>query len=149
MLREANKNKTIENKEKNGRYSSTVYDNKNDFVEETLKYSKHYSQNSFWNKLSTHYKSVSSSLLEATVSLYYSLRDEDTPKWARRVIVGALGYFIFPVDLLPDFIPVLGYSDDAAVVLSALATVALYIKPIHKEKAKDKIKNIFNFANKK
>jgi len=111
--------------------------------EEYDAYCKHYSQSGFWNKLTKHYKSVSITLLDSVISLYYSLRDDDTPKWAKRTIIGALGYFIFPVDILPDFVPVIGFADDAAVILSALATVALYVKPIHRKKSKEKINKFF------
>ncbi len=111
--------------------------------ENISKYSVHYSNNNFWNKIAKHYKSIGKQVLESSVCLYYAFRDPDTPKWAKRVIVAALGYFIFPVDLMPDFIPVFGYSDDLFAVLSALAAISLHVKNEHKNRAKEKIESLF------
>jgi uncharacterized membrane protein YkvA (DUF1232 family) len=59
--------------------------------------------------------------------LFYCLKDKDTPAWAKGVIVGALGYLILPVDLIPDVIPGAGYGDDWGAIVAALAAVAAYI----------------------
>ena len=56
---------------------------------------------------------------------------------AKTVLAGALGYFIFPIDAIPDFIPAIGYSDDMTVLVSALIAVGFNIKQSHKDKAKD------------
>ena len=60
--------------------------------------------------------------------LYYALKDDNgnVPLWAKAVIVGALGYFISPIDALPDFLPG-GYADDLAVLGVTMATVATYV----------------------
>lgn len=67
--------------------------------------------------------------------LYFCLRDEDTPKFVKAVILGALGYLVLPVDFLPDSIPGLGWVDDAAVLAIAMRFAGRYIKPMHREKA--------------
>lgn len=48
------------------------------------------------------------------------LKDENTPGKHKMIIIGALGYFILPVDLIPDFIPVAGFTDDAAALIACL-----------------------------
>ena len=59
---------------------------------------------------------------------------------AKFVIIGALGYFIFPVDLIPDFIPVAGYTDDLTALMAALVMVAFYINEDTKKKARERLK---------
>ncbi len=82
-------------------------------------------------------------MIRGALVLYRCLRDPNTPKWARTRIIGALGYFIFPLDAIPDVVPVAGFSDDLGVLALALATVALHIKPEHKQKAEEKLKTWF------
>jgi uncharacterized membrane protein YkvA (DUF1232 family) len=52
------------------------------------------------------------------------------------VLVGALAYFVMPADLMPDILPLIGFSDDAAVIAAALAAVTRSIKPEHRERAR-------------
>ena len=59
------------------------------------------------------------------------------------MIVGALGYFIFPLDAIPDLVPVAGYADDLGVLAIALSSVAIHIDDNVKAKARQKIKDIF------
>ena len=92
---------------------------------------------SFWDKMTDAMGSAGKEVLETALRLYYALVDDDTPNWARAVIIGALIYFVSPVDAIPDVIPVVGFSDDLAVMVAAVATVAAHIKPEHREKAHD------------
>ncbi|MCY3808877.1 MAG: YkvA family protein [Gemmatimonadetes bacterium] len=74
--------------------------------------------------------------------LYYCLKDPDTPLWARRIIMGALGYLILPVDAVPDFLPLVGLTDDLAVLAAAVAIVLVHINPEHKRAAKEKMEEL-------
>ncbi len=74
--------------------------------------------------------------------LYYCLKDDDTPAWARGVIVGALGYLILPTDTVPDPLPG-GLVDDLAVLAAAFALVLVHIKPEHRRAAEEKMKEWF------
>lgn len=67
--------------------------------------------------------------------LFFCMRDSETPAWAKSVIVGALGYLIFPMDFIPDTILGAGFTDDWSVILGAIATVAAHIKGEHKDRA--------------
>ena len=96
-----------------------------------------FTNQSFWQKLKTNSKSAGKSIIEKVLMLYYSAMDKDTPKWAKGVIFGALAYFIMPVDAIPDFIPVAGYSDDLMTIIGAISVVAVHIKEEHKKKAKE------------
>lgn len=98
----------------------------------------------FWRKLQHHARSAGRATLEKALYLYYAAQNPDTPKWARRVIYGALAYFVLPLDVIPDFIPVVGYTDDLSVMAAALVTVALYITPEVKALAHRKLAQWFN-----
>jgi uncharacterized membrane protein YkvA (DUF1232 family) len=71
------------------------------------------------------------------VALYFCFLDPKTPIFAKATIVGALMYFISPADALPDIIPALGFTDDAGVIATTLATVASSITDEHRQKAKE------------
>ena len=100
-------------------------------------YKTHYSENRFWDKTRAIAKSAGKAALEPALKMYYSATDKDTPAWAKATIYGALGYLISPLDAVPDFIPVAGYTDDIGVLIAAAAAVAAYIKPEHVERARE------------
>lgn len=95
-----------------------------------------------WRKLKRHSKRIGREVVETTLKLYYSARDEHTPTWARTVIYGALVYFLIPIDAIPDLLPG-GYTDDFTTLLAAITTVGIYIKPEHKSKAKEQTDHWF------
>lgn len=88
-------------------------------------------------------KHGASRVLIAALTLYHCLRDSDTPAWAKSVIVGALGYLIFPMDFIPDAILGAGFTDDWSVILGAVATVTAHIKAEHKRMAEAQASRIF------
>ena len=106
------------------------------------KYENEFSESRFWKKTLKIVKEVSVGVLEKALILYYSAKDEHTPKWAKSVVFGSLGYLIFPFDAIPDIIPGVGYTDDVSVIVAAFGTVALYIKDEHKKLANEKIKSL-------
>jgi len=90
-------------------------------------YEENYSDRGFWEKVMAYAEAAGKEVIEKALWLYYASQAPQTPAWARGVIYGALGYFIFPIDAIPDLTPVLGYADDLGVLAAAVATVALYI----------------------
>jgi len=112
-------------------------------IEITEEHKKEFSQKKFINKINFNWRSAGSKVVNIALQLFFSLRDSATPAWAKGVVIGALGYFISPFDLLPDILPGVGYTDDFGVLLSALAVVAIHIKPEHKAKASDLSRRIF------
>ena len=102
-----------------------------------------YSEVSFWKKMTAFAVTAGGEVVFRALVLYYCLCDPDTPKWARTRILGALGYFIFPADAIPDIVPIVGYADDLGALALALAAVALHIKPEHEGKAEEKLKTWF------
>ncbi|UJS23682.1 YkvA family protein [Thiothrix winogradskyi] len=98
--------------------------------------SDQYSDEGFWGKVKNYAKAAGERVLEPALKLYYAANDGDTPAWAKTTIFGALGYFIFPIDVIPDIAPVVGYTDDLGVLAAAIAATAVHIKNEHTEKAK-------------
>ena len=94
-------------------------------------HSSSYSIDGFWSKIVRAVKKAGKDLIIKALILYYALQDPDTPAWAKAVIVGALSYLISPLDLIPDFKPVVGYADDAMVLAKAAAIVAMHVKDRH------------------
>lgn len=73
---------------------------------------------------------------EDAVAAFHSATDTATPLPVRATLFGALAYFVMPFDIIPDFIAGLGYADDAAVLMAALAAASAHITPAHREKAR-------------
>ena len=102
-----------------------------------------YTETSFWNKVKTYAKTAGRETIETALKLYYALQDSDTPAWAKTTIIGALVYFIAPVDAVPDLLPG-GYVDDLGALAAAAWTVAAHIKQAHIEKARQTLKQWFD-----
>jgi uncharacterized membrane protein YkvA (DUF1232 family) len=113
---------------------------------EQSRYQGEYTSKRFWHKAGRHARSAGRATLEKALYLYYAAQSANTPKWAKRVIYGALGYFIFPLDAIPDLIPIIGYTDDLSIMAAALVTVAFYITPEVKEQAHQKLARWFDGA---
>lgn len=88
-------------------------------------------------------ENCSSELLEKALILYYAAQNTSTPVWARTTIYGALAYLISPIDAIPDFVPVVGFSDDLAAMAAAIAVVTAYITPEVIRRAKQKMAELF------
>jgi uncharacterized membrane protein YkvA (DUF1232 family) len=73
---------------------------------------------------------------EDLLAAYYCAFDRETPRHVQAVLVGALAYFILPFDVMPDMLPILGFTDDAAVLAGAIKLVASHITPAHRDAAK-------------
>jgi len=73
---------------------------------------------------------------EDLLAAWICTRDPATPRRVRLTLLAALGYFVLPLDAIPDLLPFIGFTDDAAVIAAALAAVAGSITPEHREKAK-------------
>jgi uncharacterized membrane protein YkvA (DUF1232 family) len=112
-------------------------DNSNSFIQQ-------YRESSLWEKMKDFAVAAGNEVIEKALTLYFCLIDSDTPVWAKTVIVSALGYFIVPIDAIPDLAPVVGYSDDLGALASALAIVVAHVKPEHKQKAKEKLRVWFS-----
>jgi uncharacterized membrane protein YkvA (DUF1232 family) len=92
----------------------------------------------FWVKL----KQVAAKLpfAEDLLAAYYCAFDKQTPRHVQVALLGAIAYFILPFDFIPDMMPVLGFTDDAAVLATAIRLVATNITEDHREAARAALK---------
>jgi uncharacterized membrane protein YkvA (DUF1232 family) len=92
----------------------------------------------FWSKL----KRVAARLpfAEDLLAAYYCAFDKETPRHVQAALLGAVAYFILPFDFVPDMLPVLGFTDDAAVLATALRMVASHITEDHRQAARAALK---------
>jgi uncharacterized membrane protein YkvA (DUF1232 family) len=107
-------------------------------------YSGAYSESRFRTKLARYALSAGQAVVEKALVLFYALRDPGTPTRAKAIVIGALGYFIMPLDAIPDLIPGAGFIDDLGAIAIALTLVAAHIKPVHFDKAEKAAIRIFN-----
>jgi uncharacterized membrane protein YkvA (DUF1232 family) len=73
---------------------------------------------------------------EELLAAYYCAFDRDTPLSVKATLVAAIAYFVLPIDAIPDVLPVIGFTDDAAVLVTAVKLVADNIRPAHREAAR-------------
>ena len=92
----------------------------------------------FWLKL----KQVAAKLpfIEDLLAAYYCAFDKETPRHVQAALLGAIAYFILPFDFIPDMLPVLGYTDDAAVLATAIRLVAAHVTDDHRAAARAALK---------
>ena len=107
-------------------------------------YGKNYSDEGLFSKLKDSAKKGGAKCIYCVLLLYYMLDSPTIGAWDKAIIYGALGYFILPIDIIPDFIPVLGFTDDIAVLLWALHRVSSNVNEELKEKAKEKLRGWFD-----
>ena len=94
----------------------------------------------FWPKLVRVLANVP--FAEDMVAAYYCAFDPKTPRRAKGILLAALVYFIMPFDVIPDFILGLGFTDDMAVLLTALNVIRIHMTPEHRDKAREALDRI-------
>jgi uncharacterized membrane protein YkvA (DUF1232 family) len=88
----------------------------------------------FWGKVKT--AAARLPFIEDLLAAYYCAFDAATPRHVQIALIGALAYFILPFDFVPDMLPLLGFTDDAAILATAMRMVAGHIRPDHREAAR-------------
>ena len=117
----------------------------NNFVPHKLeRYSLHYTKESFWKKVRKYTEKQGRKPVYYALILYYLLEDKDVPISQKATIIGALGYFILPLDIIPDITPLVGFADDMAALTACLKSLYKTITPEIKEKAQTKVKEWFD-----
>ncbi|MCZ2845676.1 MAG: YkvA family protein [Candidatus Bathyarchaeota archaeon] len=102
-----------------------------------------YNESKFWDKLKSASKKMGSKLVYYSLLLFYAIQDPEVPTKSKLTIAGALGYLILPVDLIPDMIPVVGFTDDLAIIVFAVYQISSHISEETKVKAYTKVKDWF------
>ena len=109
-----------------------------------MSYANRYSQSDFVEKISRIAKRAGAKLVYAALILYYTLQSDKVSKTDKAIIIGALGYMISPLDVIPDAIPSAGLTDDLAVLLYVLKKVWTDIDPAIMDQAKKRLSKWFD-----
>ncbi|MFV0365854.1 MAG: YkvA family protein [Mangrovibacterium sp.] len=107
------------------------------------KYAKHYDEETFLDKVKAIAVKAGGTVIYAAILLYEVMRDDYIPMKTKAIIIAALGYLVLPFDIIPDIAPLLGFSDDLAVLIYAIAQVRELITPVIRGRAIEKVKELF------
>ena len=108
------------------------------------KYTDDYSENKFWDKFKKGAKKIGWKTTSYALILYYVLQKKEVPLADKMLITGCLGYFILPLDLVPDLIPAMGYSDDVVGMLFAIKRCMNYVDDEIKENVSNRLISWFD-----
>lgn len=124
---------------------NAYFSDKGDIIEspETSGYEEKYDEDSFWDKTTKYAKALGCEGIEKALQLYYVLDNPELPTKTKVIIYGALGYFISPVDLIPDTTPLVGFTDDMAALVATVALVSSFINTNVKAKAHTELEGWF------
>lgn len=111
-------------------------------LEEATSYSKYYDDKRFWRKVRRIAQKVGGSVLKPVLLLFYMMKSDAVSLKDKAYIVGALGYFVLPIDIVPDFIAGLGYTDDLAVITLLIKYLKDNITPDIEMRADAKIRDL-------
>ena len=106
-------------------------------------YEKYFSESELWQKVGNFGKSLGATVLYPVFLLFNLLKSGDINLKEKAMIIGTLGYFILPVDLLPDAIVGVGYADDAAALTAAVTALASCITEDIQNESKEQLRKIF------
>lgn len=109
-----------------------------------MSYANKFSSSEFAEKISRIAKRAGAKLVYAALILYYTLQSDKVSKADKAIIIGALGYMISPLDVIPDAIPIAGLTDDLAVLLYVLKKVWTGIDPEIVEQARQRLSKWFD-----
>jgi uncharacterized membrane protein YkvA (DUF1232 family) len=98
---------------------------------------------SVWRKLLKHSKAIGQKTVYSVLLMFYAFRRAETPRFAKGIIIGTLGYFLSPFDAIPDLSPIIGYTDDLGVLSFGLVTIAANINDEVRIKARKALKRLF------
>lgn len=110
---------------------------------EVDKYAKDYSEKGLFKKITGSVKKAGLSLIYKALQLFYVAQNPKVPMKIRAAIIAPLGYFISPIDFIPDITPIAGFTDDAGIIALAMAVAHFYINDDIRQKAKERIRKIF------
>ncbi len=103
------------------------------------KYRDKYSEEGLWEKIRKNIAKIGVKVIYQALLLFYVAQSPNCPAKIKAGIIGALGYLISPLDLIPDFMPGIGFADDAAVIAAAVALAQVYINDEIRAQARAKI----------
>jgi len=103
----------------------------------------HIESNEFIQYIEKFFQRMGVKIVYAALLLFYAYNSKETPGWAKKVIIGALAYFVSPIDGIPDLSPFLGFTDDMGILSYGIVMIACYINDDIRSKAKTQLHKIF------
>lgn len=116
----------------------------NKSIPDFMKYKDNYTSSGFVDKISHIAKRAGAKLVYVALILYYTLQSDKVSLKDKAIIIGALGYLISPIDVIPDAIPIAGLGDDLAVLMYVLNKVWVEVPEDVRNKAHDKLSKWFD-----
>ena len=107
-------------------------------------YSKLFSPQKLWKKLQKYAHAAGVKVVYSALLMFYAYRRKETPSWAKHIILGTLGYFLAPIDAIPDLSPIIGYTDDIGVLSFGLVTIAAYVNDQVRSNAREHLSRWFD-----
>ncbi len=112
-------------------------------------YKDQYTEKRLWRKITRFASRLGVKTVYTTLLMFFAYKRKETPRWAKNIVLGALGYLISPIDLLPDLTPIIGYTDDLGVLGFGLVTIAAFINEDVKKNARVQLSKWFPNYNEK
>ncbi len=109
-----------------------------------MNYANRFSKKDFVEKIARIAKSAGAKLVYAALILYYTLQSDKVSATNKAMIIGALGYLISPLDVVPDAIPIAGLADDLGVLVYVLKKVWTDVDPDIQTKARERLSKWFD-----
>ncbi len=119
----------------------------NSILSNISNYVGNYSPTKLFEKIGSVASKAGAKAVYAVLFLYHAITDNEVPLKDKALVVGALGYFILPLDIIPDFMGPLGYTDDVAVATAALKAIWGNITPKTKGKTRRRLIEWFCSVN--
>jgi len=111
------------------------------------KYADKFSESKLWKKINAYAKESGQGTIYSALLMFYAWKRKETPTWAKNIVIGALGYFLSPIDGIPDLTPFLGFTDDLGVLSFGLVAISCYINDEVRNNARAKMTTWFGELN--
>lgn len=111
--------------------------------EKLSKFRTSFSEQGVWNSIRRFAKKIGMKTTYTVLLLFYAYKREETPAWAKRIVIGSLGYFVTLFDAIPDLTPFIGFTDDIGILSFGLVAIAAYIDEGVRATAKQKLNDWF------
>ena len=123
-----------------GRHKYPDLDGDDITMPETLDRNEDTVRRGFWSKLKINLARIP--MAEQVVAAYYAAFDPATPVRTKAMLLAALAYFILPLDVIPDFVLGLGFTDDMTVLLTAFGLIRTHVTDAHMERARETVEEL-------
>jgi len=120
---------------------------KNITVQQTSAFAKYFSPAALFSYIQNVCLTAGAKLIYLVLLLYYTMVADSTPFWAKSIIAGGLGYFICPIDFIPDVTPFIGFTDDFTALTACALAVITCITPEIKQRAKKQLQLILGIVD--